>query len=142
MKQVPIGTELARPFLPAKDFAVSKDFYETLGFEKLLDEDVAIFKAGSSTFILQNYYKKEWAENFMMQLMVDDLDAWWAHIDGLDLPVNSTLRPRAHQPHSHGAFGSLMLSIHPECFGTWQNAAMVQYTTKRAGCVPHSSLLA
>jgi uncharacterized glyoxalase superfamily protein PhnB len=25
------------------------------------------------------------AENFMMQLMVDDLDAWWAHIDALDL---------------------------------------------------------
>jgi uncharacterized glyoxalase superfamily protein PhnB len=22
----------------------------------------------------------------MMQLMVDDLDAWWAHIDALDLP--------------------------------------------------------
>jgi uncharacterized glyoxalase superfamily protein PhnB len=22
----------------------------------------------------------------MMQLMVDDLDAWWAHIEGLDLP--------------------------------------------------------
>jgi hypothetical protein len=22
-------------------------------------------------------------ENFMMQLMVDDLDAWWVHIRGL-----------------------------------------------------------
>jgi len=37
MKQIPSGTELARPFLPAKDFAVSKSFYEALGFEKLLD---------------------------------------------------------------------------------------------------------
>jgi hypothetical protein len=86
MKQIPTGTELARPFLPAKDFAISKNFYETLGFEKLLDGEVAIFKAGSSSFILQNYYQKNWAENFMMQLMVDDLDAWWTHIEGLDLP--------------------------------------------------------
>ncbi|HEY6373287.1 MAG TPA: hypothetical protein VIX37_22110 [Candidatus Sulfotelmatobacter sp.] len=78
MEKVPSGTELARPFIPAKDFALSKNFYETLGFEKLLDGDVAIFRAGSSGFILQPYYQKDWAENFMMQLIVDDLDVWWA----------------------------------------------------------------
>lgn len=77
-----------RPFLPAKDFALSKRFYETLGFEKVLDSEVAIFNAGSGGFILQNYYQKEWAENFMMQLMVDDLDAWWEHIIALDLPIH------------------------------------------------------
>src|SRR6202453_343962 len=93
MKQIPSGTEIARPFLPAKDYAISKDFYETLGFEKLLDEDVAIFRAGSTSFILQNYYKKEWAENFMMQLMVEDLDAWWTHIEALDLPGKFNVQP-------------------------------------------------
>jgi len=86
MKQVPAGTELVRPFIPARDFDLSKAFYETLGFEKLLDGDVAIFEVGSCGFILQRYYKKEWAENCMLQLMVDDLDAWWEHIEGLDLP--------------------------------------------------------
>ena len=85
MTTAPTGTELARPFLPAKDFALSKRFYEALGFEKVLDGEVAIFNAGSGGFILQPYFQKEWAENFMMQLMVDDLDAWWAHIDSLDL---------------------------------------------------------
>jgi len=30
--------------MPAKDFDLSKKFYETLGFEKLLDGDVAIFR--------------------------------------------------------------------------------------------------
>jgi hypothetical protein len=75
VKQVPSGTELARPFMPAKDFDLSKNFYETLGFEKLLDGDVAIFRTGSGGFILQRHYQKDWAENFMMQLMVDDLDA-------------------------------------------------------------------
>jgi catechol 2,3-dioxygenase-like lactoylglutathione lyase family enzyme len=93
MKQVPNGTELARPFIPAKDFALSKNFYETLGFEKLLDGDVAIFRAGSGGFILQRFYEKELAENFMMQLMVDDLDAWWGHIAGLDLPGRFNVAP-------------------------------------------------
>ena len=85
MKQIPIGTELARPFMPAKDFDLSRKFYETIGFEKLLDGDVAIFRAGSGGFILQRHYQKDWADNFMMQLMVDDLDAWWVHIKALDL---------------------------------------------------------
>jgi hypothetical protein len=98
---LPSGNELARPFLPAKDFGVSKRFYETLGFEKLLDGEVAIFGIGTSSFILQNYFEKAWAENFMMQLMVDDLDSWWEHIDKLDLPVRFGVpkpKPPALQP--------------------------------------------
>jgi len=103
MTRVPSGTELLRPFLPAKDFDLSKSFYETLGFEKLLDADVAIFSAGSGGFILQRYYQKEWAENCMMQLMVDDLDAWWAHIAGLDLPGKFQVEPpRAPSMQSWG----------------------------------------
>jgi heme-degrading monooxygenase HmoA/catechol 2,3-dioxygenase-like lactoylglutathione lyase family enzyme len=86
MTAVPTGTELARPFMPARDFDLSKRFYEALGFEKVLDDEVAIFGTGSGGFILTRFYQKEMAENFMMQLMVDDLDAWWAHIDTLDLP--------------------------------------------------------
>ena len=85
---IPANTELARPFVPTKDFAHSKRFYETLGFTKLLDGEVAIFGIGASSFLLQNYYQEDWAANFMMQLMVDDLDAWWEHIQALDLPAN------------------------------------------------------
>jgi uncharacterized glyoxalase superfamily protein PhnB len=90
---IPSGTELARPFLPAKDFDVSKKFYETLGFEKILDSEVAIFRLGSSQFILQNFYEEESAGNFMMQLMVDNLDAWWAHIERLDLAATFGVPP-------------------------------------------------
>lgn len=87
MSSPPSGSAIARPFLPAKDFDLSKRFYEALGFEKALDGEVAIFNIGDSSFILQRYYQKDWAENFMMQLTVDDLDAWWAHIRALDLPA-------------------------------------------------------
>ena len=93
MSGIPTGTELARPFMPARDFDVSKRFYETLGFDKVLDGEVAIFNAGSGGFVLQRYYQKEWAENFMMQLMVDDLDAWWTHINALDLPGKFGVQP-------------------------------------------------
>jgi catechol 2,3-dioxygenase-like lactoylglutathione lyase family enzyme len=82
------GTEVVRPFLPARDFELSKRFYEALGFKKVLDSEVAIFRIGASGFILQNHFQTGWAENFMMQLMVDDLDAWWAHIESLALHTN------------------------------------------------------
>src|SRR3546814_7293417 len=103
MIQCLVGTELTRPFLPSKDFELSERFYEALGFEKLLDADVAIFRMGRGEFLLQSYYQKEWAENFMMQLMVDDLDAWWTQIQSLDLPGNFRVAPPkapALQPRS------------------------------------------
>lgn len=93
MSPIPTGTELVRPFMPAKDFDLSKRFYEALGFDKILDSEVAIFNAGSGRFILQRYYQKEWAENFMMQLMVDNLDQWWSHIASLDLAKHFGVTP-------------------------------------------------
>jgi len=101
MGPIPSGTELARPFLPTQDFELSKRFYETLSFEKVLDGDVAIFRVGAGGFILQRFYQKELAENLMMQLMVDDLDAWWTHIGTLDLSGQfgvPMLRAPAMQP--------------------------------------------
>jgi predicted enzyme related to lactoylglutathione lyase len=83
---LPSGTERARAFLPTKDFEVSKEFYLALGFTLTLDSDVAIFATGESEIILTRFYQKEYAENFMMQLLVDDLDGWWAHISSLNLP--------------------------------------------------------
>jgi hypothetical protein len=65
------GTELIRPFMPAKDFELSKLFYEALGFEKVLDSEVAIFNADSGGFILQRYFQEDWANNCMMQLIQD-----------------------------------------------------------------------
>jgi catechol 2,3-dioxygenase-like lactoylglutathione lyase family enzyme len=93
MSKTHSGTELVRPFLPAKDFELSKRFYEALGFEKRLDADVAVFRVGRGEFLLQAYYQKDWADNFMMQLMVDDLDAWWSLIQALDLPGRFGVTP-------------------------------------------------
>jgi len=48
MSHVPNGTERPRPFLPAKDFVSSREFYEALGFEKLRGGEVAIRLRGGS----------------------------------------------------------------------------------------------
>ena len=88
-----LAARAPRAFLPTRDFAASVAFYETVGFAKLLDGEVAIFSSGPGEFILQRRYDPVWAENCMMQLMVDDLDAWWTHIETLDLPGRFGVTP-------------------------------------------------
>ncbi len=69
-------------FMPAKDFALAKQFYLDLGFALLWgSEELAAFQIGEFRFLLQNYYVEQWASNFMMHLMVADADAWWNHIE-------------------------------------------------------------
>lgn len=98
-----LSTETVRPFLPAKDFELSKRFYETLGFVRETDGEVAIFRIGASSFILHRHFQREAAENFMMQLMVDDLDAWWAHIVALELTQRFGVpAPKAPAPQPWG----------------------------------------
>jgi hypothetical protein len=83
-----LATTAVRPFVPGGlDFDLSKRFYQALGFTMIFEvPEVAGFDNDSGGFLLQNAYFKGWAENFMMQLAVVDLDAWWAHIQALDLP--------------------------------------------------------
>jgi len=83
-----------RPFLPARDFDLSKRFYQALDF-RLTHEDplIAMLKQGSFSFILQNYYVKELAENFMVQLLVRDADAWWERVDPEKLVADFSVKP-------------------------------------------------
>lgn len=65
-----------RTFVPSKDFETSKRFYKELGFELLWQND-ELCEIGSKeyNFFLQKYYVEEWANNFMLQLFVDDLES-------------------------------------------------------------------
>ena len=93
---IPNGAEALRPFLPTKDFEVSRAFYEALGFKKLLDSEVAIFAIGSggAANILHPPLRRGLGRAvLMMQLMVDDLDAWWAHIQTLNLVERFGVQP-------------------------------------------------
>lgn len=73
-------------FLPAENYSLAKQFYLDLGFTMVWGSDaLACFQVGEFRFLLQNYYVKDWAVNFMMHLMVKDADDWWKYIQDTKL---------------------------------------------------------
>jgi catechol 2,3-dioxygenase-like lactoylglutathione lyase family enzyme len=72
-----------KAFVPAKDFELSKQFYKDLGFTMASEGGgVAYFHMNHVSFLLQDFCTETLAENFMMHILVEDVDAWWTHIDG------------------------------------------------------------
>jgi catechol 2,3-dioxygenase-like lactoylglutathione lyase family enzyme len=68
-------------YMPAKDFEQSKRFYSRLGFK--MSEGwggTADFELNDNRFRLQDYYVKDWANNFMVVMGVDDAEAWHRHV--------------------------------------------------------------
>lgn len=85
-----------RPFLPAKEFETSLRFYEAIGFHaNRLGETLAELSLGTHAFLLQGYYVKELAENTVMHVLVNDVQAWWRHLDSLDLANQFGISPPA-----------------------------------------------
>ena len=71
-----------KALVPAKDLELSKRFYEDLGFTtKFSSDDLAYLAIDNSSFLLQKFYVKEHTENFVMHLLVKDVDAWWARVE-------------------------------------------------------------
>jgi len=71
-----------KAYVPAKDFALSKQFYQDFGFELVWSsDDLAYLRRGTSSFLLQNFYVADHASNFMMHLLVKDVEAWWRHVE-------------------------------------------------------------
>lgn len=62
-------------FIGAKNFDVSRRFYRELGFkEVLISEKMSFFEVGKFGFYLQDHYVKEWADNSMLFMEIDDLE--------------------------------------------------------------------
>lgn len=70
-----------KAFVPAKDFAMSKRFYTGLGFtQKSEGGGLAYFACGHTVFMLQDFYVRECADNLVMHLLVEDVQAWHRHV--------------------------------------------------------------
>jgi len=70
-----------KAFVPARDFAVSKAFYLALGFEVPWSSDeLAYVRHGETSFLLQKFFVPEHAGNFMMHLLVENVDDWHRHV--------------------------------------------------------------
>ena len=75
-----------KPFVPARDFAMSRRFYADLGFTEASEVGgVAYFHHGEASFLLQDFYNKELADNLMLHLLVEDVAAWHARVASIGL---------------------------------------------------------
>jgi catechol 2,3-dioxygenase-like lactoylglutathione lyase family enzyme len=75
-----------RPFIGAKNYDISRRFYRDLGFEEIvLGETMSYFKTEGLGFYLQDAFVKDWIDNTMIFLEVDDVDRYWAELSSLGL---------------------------------------------------------
>lgn len=81
-----MATIEAKAFVPARDFDLSKRFYADMGFTVVpMSDDMAFVHVGRSSFLLQRFFVKEHADNFMMHLLVEDVESWWQQVCRADL---------------------------------------------------------
>jgi hypothetical protein len=68
------------PFIPCQDFMLSIRFYEAIGFiihhKKVGEITTQHISYEDNHMILQDAYVKEWAENTMLSIYVNDLETF------------------------------------------------------------------
>jgi hypothetical protein len=96
----------AKAFVPARDFELSKRFYQAIGFTlEWSTDDLACLRHGNSCFLLQNFYVPEHTDNFKMHLWVENVDVWWCHIAATAAPFGISVEPPEDRPWGMRDFG-------------------------------------
>ena len=79
-----------RPFIGAIDFELSRSFYRDLGFkENYISPDMCYFDFGGFGFYLQNAFVKDWIENTMVFMEVENVNQFWNELLDLELKTSS-----------------------------------------------------
>lgn len=80
-----------RSFIGAKDFELSRRFYRDLGFQEIiLTSTMSLFKTEQLGFYLQDAFVKDWIDNTMIFLEVEDVARYWDELLTLNLPNKYT----------------------------------------------------
>jgi len=91
-----------RPFIGSKNFTVSRNFYKDLGFEEsVLSHNMSYFSKQSMGFYLQDAYVKDWVDNTMVFLEVENAEKFYDEVLALELPAKYNgvrLVPMRHEP--------------------------------------------
>ncbi|HEX3007014.1 MAG TPA: hypothetical protein VHO90_05300 [Bacteroidales bacterium] len=75
-----------RPFIGSNNFELSRNFYRDLGFEeKVISHKMSLFKISNVAFYLQDAYLRDWIDNTMVFVEVDDVNRYWNELVALDL---------------------------------------------------------
>ena len=96
-----LGVTEIKAFVPASDYALSKKFYQDIGFTLASDGGgVAYFRVDNAAFLLMDFCTDGLAKDFTMHLLVEDVDAWWNRIQesGVVAAYGVTLSPIELQP--------------------------------------------
>lgn len=101
-----------RPFIPARDFALSKRFYAALGWEtRDVGAGLALVRlADQQHFYIQDHYNKEVAENCMLHLTVQDAQAWYQHVAAV--LSNGSFAGAHVQPPKAQPYGATVTFVH------------------------------
>ncbi len=99
------GASDIKPFIGSRDFVVSRDFYLALGWRLNFDTgDLAELELGDCRFYLQKYYQKQWCENSMLHITVENADAWYQHVRAvLEARSYGAARVKPPKEESYGA---------------------------------------
>lgn len=77
-----------RPFIGAKNYELSRSFYRDLGFEEVvLSHNMSYFKSEHLGFYLQDAYVKDWIDNTMVFMEVENVKRFYNQLIALDLPI-------------------------------------------------------
>ena len=77
-----------RPFIGARDFETSRQFYRDMGFDEYIaSPNMSFFRTDGSGFYLQDAYVKDWIDNTMVFMEVDDVERHWKGMKALELPA-------------------------------------------------------
>jgi len=92
-----------QPFVPSgSDFEGSKQLFQELGFKITWDAgDYVGFEKDGSKFILQKFSNKEFAENLMISVGVDNAEEFFKEVCDKKLPEKFGIRisPPTQQPY-------------------------------------------
>ena len=100
-----------KTFVGARDFEVSRDFYLALGWTLNWEDDgLAELELDGHPFLLQRYYNKDWCENSMLHVTVEDATAWYKHAKAAIEARKFKGSPRVSEPRDED-YGALVTYI-------------------------------
>ena len=86
------------PFVPSKDFEISKSFNLALGFEIGYQTDCLVeFHQDNARFYLQKFYNEVLANNYMLQLNVSSIDEFYEFLKSKD-EIKTNYKPPQEMP--------------------------------------------
>ncbi len=76
-----------RAFIGSKNYEISRSFYRDLGFEEqVISYNMCYFKTAEMGFYLQDAYVKDWINNTMLFMELEDVKQFYSELVALDLP--------------------------------------------------------